>query len=407
VSCADAGEQTADEARPELEVRETSQQLVTPFVPEFTLGSEPPTAVAVSGQTIAVAYASSTLTVYTRSLGGVRQQSLTLSAPAKSLALDGDSLAAGVPGSGAGQVELFRRSIGGSWSATQTLVDESPRVGSDPPQFGYTVALRGDTLAVGQPGRNDHEGRVLLFQRAGGSFPATPVFVIAGVLEPSPCFSTTADEFFGQHVAFARAEQSADATLVVGKPGMGQACASHPDSLPGHAYVFQQTAGVWSGVPSATLDPPDPQPGARFGASLAAADGTVVVSQRGRVDAFERRAAGFVPTSFVAVPEGRFGAPAVLDFDGNTLAVAVNASVLLYDRTLTGSFRRAGTLAPAPSVGDNPGLTVAITRSTLFGLRPSLFTPGLGTLVVGVPSTAASAPPGAYVYRAIESGSTL
>ncbi len=58
----------------------------------------------------------------------------------------------------------------GKWQAPLRVpdpVDHRPRSGS-PENFGASLALDGDTIAVGAPGREDGEGAVYLWQRKGG-----------------------------------------------------------------------------------------------------------------------------------------------------------------------------------------------------------------------------------------------
>ncbi len=72
-----------------------------------------------------------------------------------SVAIVGDTMAVGARGDGgAGAVYLFERNEGGSeqWGLTQRLVSDDVAEGD---RFGQTVALQGDVLAVGAPGDDD------------------------------------------------------------------------------------------------------------------------------------------------------------------------------------------------------------------------------------------------------------
>ena len=72
-----------------------------------------------------------------------------------SVAIDGDTMAVGARGDGgAGAVYFFERNEGGSeqWGLTQRLVSDDVAEGD---RFGQTLALQGDVLAVGAPGDDD------------------------------------------------------------------------------------------------------------------------------------------------------------------------------------------------------------------------------------------------------------
>ena len=94
------------------------------------------------------------------------------------VSLSGDTLAVGVPfddvgtNVNQGSVRVFVRS-GTSWSAQATLT-ASDGAASD--QFGYSISLSGDTLAVGVPvddvGSNVDQGSVRAFIRSGTSWSA-------------------------------------------------------------------------------------------------------------------------------------------------------------------------------------------------------------------------------------------
>ncbi len=109
-----------------------------------------------------------------------------------SLALEGDLLAVGAPLSGAGAVHLLQRS-GSSWSLGPTITAPDGAVGD---AFGDAVELQGDTLAVGAF-RDDHSGfvdagAVYVFGRSGTSWTFQQKVVSQNV---------AGSEFFGSSVA--------------------------------------------------------------------------------------------------------------------------------------------------------------------------------------------------------------
>jgi hypothetical protein len=186
-----------------------------------------------------------------------------------SVALDGDTLAVGawsedsngtgVNGGGqannsalaAGAVYVFTRS-GGVWSQ-QAYVKASNTDASD--QFGFSVALDGDTLAVGANRESSNgtgvngigeaddsasqAGAVYVFTRSGGVW-SQQAYVKAS--------NTDASDHFGQSVALD------GNTLVVGaldesSNGTGvNGGAESDDSVTsaGAVYVFTRSGGVWS-----------------------------------------------------------------------------------------------------------------------------------------------------------------
>lgn len=94
-----------------------------------------------------------------------------------SLALDGDTLAVGAPDAsvagqaGAGAVHLFTRQAG-RWSPLTVLVSPEPTAGA---AFGDDLALEGDQLLVGEPGATPQaahlaSGAARAFRRVGGAW---------------------------------------------------------------------------------------------------------------------------------------------------------------------------------------------------------------------------------------------
>jgi hypothetical protein len=182
------------------------------------------------------------------------------------LALDGDTLVVGAPQersnatgvngdetnnstSNAGAVYVFTRT-GGVWSQQAYLKASNT---NSPDGFGWSVAIAGDTLAVGAPfessnatGVNGNEadnsalysGAVYVFTRTGG------VWTQQAYLKAS---NTDAGDNFGINLAFngetlavAAYEEASSATGVNGN----QADNSAPHS--GAVYVFTRTGSVWS-----------------------------------------------------------------------------------------------------------------------------------------------------------------
>lgn len=150
-----------------------------------------------------------------------------------SLAIEGDTLAIAAPSNSdgglpiAGRVFTFTRQ-GTGWQLDSTLTASDAAPDS---QFGRSVSLSNETLVVGASSQDNQQGAnagaVYVFARSGG------VWQEQLKLVPSDLVT---DDFFGQHVAL-----DGD-TLAVSAPGQA------PGSLgaSGAVYVFVRSAGTWT-----------------------------------------------------------------------------------------------------------------------------------------------------------------
>lgn len=144
-----------------------------------------------------------------------------------SLALQGDTLVVGSPDhdphgvSGAGATYVYTRQSG-AWSLTSKLVGD----GQQAALFGSSVALDGDTLAVGAPGMDDGSGvptgAVYVYVRSG----------LAWVLQRR-IDGSVANGAFGSSVALEGDD------LLIGAPRYG-------GTDLGAAYVHTRSGGAWS-----------------------------------------------------------------------------------------------------------------------------------------------------------------
>jgi hypothetical protein len=212
-----------------------------------------------------------------------------------SVALSGDTLAVGSSGessgavgvngsqaatsmNSAGAVYVFRRS-GAVWAQEAYIKASNTRAGA---QFGVSVALSGDTLAVGSYGESSHatgvngdptdtsaysSGAAYVFTRAGTTWSQQ------AYLKPS---TTRIYTYFGISVALdgdtlgvGAYGESSKATGVNGD----QADASM--SYAGAAYVFQRTGGAWA--QEAYLKASNTRTSAQFGVSIALSKDTLAV----------------------------------------------------------------------------------------------------------------------------------
>jgi hypothetical protein len=208
------------------------------------------------------------------------------------VAIDGDTLVVGRPPVGAkllapGEAHVHQRDEGGpdNWGRVAIL---EPSDAAVPLRFGWSVAISGDTVAVGAilgDGVAADVGAAYVFQRdergAWGE--------VRKVFDP---LGAEGDDF-GRSIALA------GATLVVGAPGDDEGA----DLDAGSAHLFERDeggAGNWGYV--ARLTASDASPFSYFGASAAiAGDGLVIGSPahlgagqpgQGSAYVFERNAGG-------------------------------------------------------------------------------------------------------------------
>jgi predicted amidohydrolase len=247
-------------------------------------------AVSVSGDTAVVGADlsgsfSGAAYVFVRSAGiWHQQQKLTASDPGvlkefgRSVAVSGDTAVIGSPGDSdagtfSGAAYVFVRS-GGVWNLQQKLTASDA---SALDEFGWSVAVSGDTVVVGSP-NDDH---------AGNDSGAAYVFVRSGSIwhlqQKLLASNAAANDEFGLSVAV-----SGD-TVVVGCPRSDESGALF-DS--GSADVFVRKEGVWSQQQQLTAD--DVERGVLFGASVAVSGDLVAVGSPLSDDAGFRSGSAYV-----------------------------------------------------------------------------------------------------------------
>ena len=186
-----------------------------------------------------------------------------------------DSRATGVNGnqadngaSSSGAVYVFSRS-GGIWTQ-QAYIKASNTAAND--FFGSSLALAGDTLAVGVPweGAND-SGAVYVFYRSSAAW-AQQAYLKAS--------NPDVYDFFGRSVALdgdvlAVGAESEDSSVT----GLGGNQADNSAADSGAAYVFRRSGQVWT--QRAYLKASNTQAYDYFGCSLALSGGTLAVGAWG------------------------------------------------------------------------------------------------------------------------------
>ena len=239
------------------------------------------------------------------------------------VAIDGDFLVVGSPERtvGDGSAFVYER-IAGVWTFVQELF-AADLVGV-PSDFGLSVAIDGDTIAVGAP--MDGNGSVYVFTRSmGGSW-----------VEEQKL--TASDGLLGDNFGLSLALQ-AD-RLVIGAPLQDE----FPFEVCGAAYLFERSASVWS--ENTKFELAAKQSNDRYGLDVALDGDTIAVGTNGTTPLVP-----LISTAFLYEFDGLAWveqAPIVPDpvealgfslaLEGDTLAVAGGAGAHLFVRAADGSW---------------------------------------------------------------------
>jgi hypothetical protein len=249
-----------------------------------------------------------------------------------SVALDGDTLVVGAPGSGAaGAVSIFERSPGPppTWNEIQTLVGASAG-----DAFGSALAIDGDRIAVGAP--QDIEGCPgdPGLPCAPGATHVLARCVVAACVDAWETRAVLVPAGGAPGDRFGAALAMDGPTLVVGAPRADDRCPNTwPECDAGRGHVYERDAGgpdAWGPVALLRVDDPDPL--GELGASVAISGDTLVLGASGddeaAVDAgavhiYARSGETWVHSDKI-IPEDaeardRFGASVAVD--AGTLAV--------------------------------------------------------------------------------------
>ncbi len=152
------------------------------------------------------------------------------------VALDGDTLAVGVPSAGDfdnGTAYVFARDSG-TWSQQARLV--APTTGGEMDYFGTAVAASGARVAVGAPGVAFYDGEVVLYERSGSTWGAGQGLSAATGLEEGN---------FANRVAL-----HGDVLLVGSRSAAGTGA--------GTAYLFLHSGSAWGAPIAMAADSPNP-----------------------------------------------------------------------------------------------------------------------------------------------------
>ncbi len=181
----------------------------------------------------------------------------------RSVSVSGSTLAVGAPykNLNQGAAYVFERDVGGNWLEADIITAFEPADGAC---FGRSVLVRGDTLIIGAPGENSHEGAVYVFDRVveGTSSEWDPVKRITAS-DPASL------DYFGRSISVS------EGILVVG--------AHSKDSVQGAAYAFERNQGGmtngWGQI--AKLTALTPASGEYFGSSVSIDGKSLVIGAYG------------------------------------------------------------------------------------------------------------------------------
>jgi hypothetical protein len=182
-----------------------------------------------------------------------------------SVAVSGNTVVVGVPNANAAYV--FTEPATGWANMTQTA-KLTASDGTAKSEFGYSVAVSGDTVVVTAPDATGsipgRPGAVYEFTK-----PTTGWASMTQTAKLAPTDGATGP-WFGQSAAIS------GNTVVVG--ATGTAATGYANTGPGAAYVFTKPSGGWSDMgQTAILANSDSMPGDNFGCSVAIDGGTVAV----------------------------------------------------------------------------------------------------------------------------------
>jgi len=207
-----------------------------------------------------------------------------------SVAISGDTAIVGAysdddAGAGSGSAYVFVRNVS-TWTQQDKLTASDAAIGDE---FGTSVAISGDTVAVGAPNDNDggsDSGSAYVFVRSDSIWTQQTKLTAS---------DDAADDMFGVSVAI-----SGD-SVVIGAYGNDDA-----GSLSGSAYVFMRSSNSWS--QQAKLTASDSAAGDMFGNSVAISSNTGVVGASLDNDAGDDSGSAYI---YVTRPAADFSATTV------------------------------------------------------------------------------------------------
>jgi FG-GAP repeat/Putative Ig domain len=318
------------------------------------------------------------------------------------VALSGDTALVGAPGddigldSNQGSAYVFTRS-GVFWSQQQKLADSN---GGPSDQFGQSVALSGETALIGAPFDNiagvSNLGSAFVFVRSGGDWSQQ-----AKLTAPDG----EAEDQFGNAVALS------GETALIG---------SHlTDLIPngsgdqGAAHIFHRSGASWTRIQKLLAG--NSAPGDEFSYSVAISGDTAVVgAPYRRVGANVNQGAAYIfdncPNAITinpaTLPEGRIGAPYDQILTGSGGFAPYSFSVIAGSLPANMTLSAAGALSGAPTQSGDFNFTVeAIDQNGCSGSRAYALTINTCPLIDVTPASLPAGAVGvAYSQALIASG---
>jgi hypothetical protein len=306
------------------------------------------------------------------------QQELTASNGASgdqfgyAVAISGNTILVGAGGrsSGQGAAYVFSRS-GTTWAQQAQLTSSD---GAESDCFGCSVAVAGTSAFIGAPGKLGNTGAAYAFTASGATWSQSSEFG-----------GQTSDGYFGFSVAI-----SSDATVAV-------AGAFGANSSRGWAYVFGPSGGSWS--QTAVVTAADGAAGDNFGYSVGASPGAILVGAyanggKGAAYYFTGSGTSWVQQSKLLASDG-----ATNDYFGYAVALSGTTAVVgAYEKSVSGGpgeaylFTLSGSTSSQlvlPPIGAYSGYAVAASGTTaVVGALASYS----GIAAIYAPAVAPSAP---------------
>jgi hypothetical protein len=293
--------------------------------------------VAISGGIAAISYGSATEVDWyafdpnLSSPAAPTAHPITVSGAVNAIAVDGSTLAIGVPWPTGNDKVLVFDSVTSDASPV-VLTDPDLPVGASE-ALGYAIALSGDTLAASAPDTSydDNIGHVLVYHRSNGVWSTRPVADIHAPPDlEQTCFTTPADERFGLTVGLASLGSggSAHEVLIAGRPLLIQPtpCAQNQTAkFAGNVFVYDHPpSSPWPTSPSSILASPNPAAAScHFGASIGVGSESIVIAQ----DAPQQQ---LVFAAGHTVPAQQLQIGSTMAFDGATLAATDGTVITAY-----------------------------------------------------------------------------
>ncbi len=236
--------------------------------------------------------------------------------------VDGNTLVVGAPNiniglnPAQGAAYVFVRS-GNTWSQQQKLLNSD---GAASDRFGGAVVVQGDTAVIAAYGKNNFQGAVYVFTRAGSSWSQEQKLSASG---------GQSGDVFGYPLAFDTG------TLVVG------ACAlvGTGSQTQGAAYVFTKTNGLWNQQQKLTAY--DGADNNHFGLAVGISGNTAAIgsyingSQASSAYVFTRSGSTWTTQQKLTYPNQNGPNLLSLDLAGNTLVVGTpdlgNGAAFIYE----------------------------------------------------------------------------